>query len=218
MPAINSSRPSPRSKGRPSPSGTPPIASAADAVVRHTDRTVLQRAINRALKQRCNLFFPPGRYRIPGGLTVSKATSLCLRGSGANTVLDISDGEGACFTLLGGTEVTIRDFTMVGHTGLAQAPQSFRTASNYYFWPNSLRGCQAVGMSGTERVLIENVHVSRMASEAFYAQGPARAGATRAPGLPEVAHLPALLGHRLRRERLQQQRPRREHQHPLLPG
>ncbi len=151
--------------------------SATGAVVRHTDRAAVQQAINLALKRRCHVYFPAGHYRIPGGLSVTNATAIRLEGANAaTTVLDISDGNGSCFALSRGTEVTIRNFTMVGHTGLAEAPLAFTTSSGYGFWPNSLKGCNAVGMSGTERVLIENVHASRMANECFYAQGPARAG------------------------------------------
>ena len=150
---------------------------AAGAIVRHSDRAAIQKAINTAVHRRCNLFFPAGRYRIPGSLHVAKAAALRLEGAdAANTMLDISDGDGACFALSGGTEVTIRNFGMVGHTGLAEAPRSFQTTSGYGFWPNGLKGCSAVHISGTERVLIENVHARRMASECFYAQGPARAG------------------------------------------
>ena len=153
----------------------PANRTATGAVVRHTDREAVQKAINLALKRKCNVFFPSGHYRIPGGLQVTKPSAIRLEGANAETtVLDISDGEGACFGLYGGTEVTIRNFTMVGHTGLAEGPQSFTTSTGYGFWPNGLKGCNAVGMSGTERVLIENVHASRMANEAFYAQGPAR--------------------------------------------
>lgn len=154
----------------------------SDAVVRHTDREAVQKAINLALKRKCNVFFPSGHYRIPGGLRVINASAIRLEGAdAATTVLDISDGEGSCFGLQRGTEVTIRNFTMVGHTGLAEAPRSFTTSTGYGYWPNGLKGCNAVGMSGTERVLIENVHVSRMANEAFYAQGPARAGKNEPP-------------------------------------
>ena len=155
-----------------------------DAVVRHTDRAAIQKAIDVALHRRRNVIFPAGHYRIPGGLRVANATGIRLEGADAGTtVLDISDGEGSCFGLSRGTEVTIRNFTMIGHTGLAEAPLSFRTSTGYGYWPNGLKGCNAVGMSGTERVLIENVHVSRMANEAFYAQGPTRVG--REPEPPQ---------------------------------
>lgn len=156
--------------------------SATNAVVRHTERAAIQKAIDTARRRNCNLFFPAGHYRIPGGLRVIKPVAIRLEGANAETtVLDISDGAGSCFNLSGGTEVTIRNFTMLGHTGLAEAPQSFTTSSGYGYWPNSLKGCNAIGMSGTERVLIENVHARRMASECFYAQGPARAGHVEPP-------------------------------------
>lgn len=154
-----------------------PNRSAGDAVVRHTDQAAIQKALSLAVRSQRNVYFPAGRYRIPGGLRVVKPSGLRIEGAAASsTILDISDGDGSCLGLSGGTEVTIRNFTMVGHTGLAEAPLSFQTSTHYGYWPNSLKGCNAVGMSGTERVLIENVHVLRMANEAFYAQGPYRNG------------------------------------------
>ncbi|MDD4870416.1 MAG: hypothetical protein PHR77_07630 [Kiritimatiellae bacterium] len=162
--------------------GKPANRTTTGAVVRHTDREAVQKAINLALKRKCNLFFPAGHYRIPGGLYVNNATAIRIEGANAETtVLDISDGEGSCFSLQRGTEVTIRNFTMIGHTGLAEAPLSFTTSTGYGYWPNGIKGCNAVGMSGTERVLIENVHARRMACEAFYAQGPTRVGKTDEP-------------------------------------
>ncbi|MHB8993842.1 MAG: right-handed parallel beta-helix repeat-containing protein [Armatimonadota bacterium] len=155
----------------------PANRSVTGAAVRHTDRDAIQKLIDLALRRKCNVFFPAGRYRIPGGLRVANATAIRLEGANAETtILDISDGEGSCFGLSRGTDVTIRNFTMIGHTGLAEGALSFRTSTGYGYWPNGLKGCNAVGMSSTERVLIENVHVSRMSNEAFYAQGAARAG------------------------------------------
>jgi len=151
--------------------------STNNAVIRHVDRDALQKTIDLAIKENLNIFFPAGRYRIPGGLSVIKANSIRIEGANAfTTVLDISDGDGSCLRLQGGTEVTIRNFSMVGHTGLAEAPKSFTMVTGYGYWPNSLKGCNAVSMRGTERVMIENVHVSQMANEAFYAQGPVRQG------------------------------------------
>lgn len=151
--------------------------STTNAVVRHTDQAAIQKALDVAHRQKRNVFFPAGHYRIPGGLRVTKPTAISLEGANAETtVLDISDGEGSCIALSGGTEATIRNFTMIGHTGLAEAPLAFTTSSGHGFWPNGLKGCNAVGMTGTERVLIENVHARRMANECFYAQGPSRSG------------------------------------------
>lgn len=145
-----------------------------DAVVRHTDSAALQEAINRAIKEKRNLFFPVGYYRLTSGLYVC-ADSICIEGaSSVDTILDISEGTGACFTLHGGTDVTIRNFRMIGHTGLAEQPGSFTTSSGHGYWCCALKSCNAVSIIGTERVVVENVHAHRMASEAFYSQGPSR--------------------------------------------
>jgi hypothetical protein len=154
----------------------PANRSVKDAVVRHCDSAALQAAIDRALKEKRNLFFPNGHYRLATGLRVNDATSICIEGaSSTDTLLDISEGTGSCFALHGGTEVTIRNFRMVGHTGLAEAAGAFRLShGRSSFWACALKGCNAVGIFGTERVLVENVHASRMASECFYSAGPCR--------------------------------------------
>jgi hypothetical protein len=147
---------------------------AADAVVRHNDQLALQAAVDQAIREKRNVYFPDGHYRLAGSLNVSKAAITIEGQSAENVVLDISDGSGPCFALYGGSEVTLRNFRMVGHTGLAEAAGSFRTSSGFGFWACTLKGCNAVTMSGTQRVLIENCHAVRMASEAFYAQGSYR--------------------------------------------
>ena len=147
-----------------------------DGVVRHRDTAALQQAIDQAIRERRNLYFPAGHYRIPGGLGVSKANITIEGESGVDTVLDISDGNGSCFSLSGGTEVTIRNFRLLGHTGQMEAPGAFRSASGSTLWCSALKGCNAVNIVGTERVLVENVHASRMSAECFYCQGPYRNG------------------------------------------
>jgi hypothetical protein len=152
-----------------------PNRTVTDCVVRHKDTEALQLAINRAIREHRNLYFPAGHYRIPGGLSVTKA-NLTLEGeSGVDTVLDISDGNGSCFGLNGGAEVTIRNFRLIGHTGQIEAPGAFRSASGT-LWCAALKGCNAMSVVGTERVLVENVHASRMSAECFYCQGPFRNG------------------------------------------
>ena len=146
-----------------------------DAVVRHSDQKAVQAAIHRAIKEKRNVFFPTGWYRIPGGLEVKNAAIQIEGADGVNTVLDISDGTGSCFSLSGGPEVTIRNLRLLGHTGLAEAPGAFRMShGKSSFWACALKSCNAVSINGTERVLIENVHASRMSSECFYSQGPGR--------------------------------------------
>ena len=150
--------------------------SAQDATVRHNDTAALQAAIDTAIREKRNLYLPVGHYRLSGRLYVRNASIIIEGHDGVNTVMDITNGTGACFSLYGGEEVTVRNFKMIGHTPLAEAAGSFRTSSNQSFWACALKGCSAITMRGTERVLIENVHASRMASEAFYAQAACRSG------------------------------------------
>ncbi len=155
----------------------------SDAIVRHNDTVPLQTAIDIAIRQQRNLFVPNGHYRLFQGLRVRDAEIVIEGESGVNTVMDITEGKGAVFTLYRGFEVTIRNFRIVGHTGLADKPGSFRNSTGYPFWACALKPCQAVRIYATERVLIENVHATRMSAEAFYCQGPRRKGPLDEPPL-----------------------------------
>jgi len=155
--------------------------SVQDAVVYHEDSAALQAIVAAAVKDRRNVFFPPGRYRLRNGITVNEASGITIQGANADTtILDISQGTGRIFRLRGGTEVTIRNLRMVGHSGLAEKAGYIVTAG-YGIWGMNLKPCNAVSIGATERVLIENVHASRMATECFYAGGPGREGATEPP-------------------------------------
>ena len=153
-----------------------------DAVVRHDDTAALQAAVDQAVQQKRNVYIPAGRYRLLNGLTVTAAESITVEGASAeHTVLDISQGLGAVVRLKGGKDVTIRNLRMLGHTTAEDGkPRVIHTSGGYSIWRMHMRPCNAVVTSGTERVLIENVHASRMACECFYAQGPGRRG-TRVP-------------------------------------
>ena len=147
-----------------------PKRTVSSAVLRHCDDAALQAAINQALKQKRNVHVPVGRYRLSRGLRVQSAESITIEGASAeNTVFDISGGEGACITLSRGTEVTIRNLTMVGHSGFKERDQCglLRTRGSSYFWGFGAKGCNAVTIGGTKRVLIENCHGRRMATECF---------------------------------------------------
>ncbi len=148
-----------------------------DAVVRHRDCTALQAAIDRAIQEKKHLFIPNGHYRLARSLRVNRPTSIRIEGaSGTDTILDISEGAGACLGLSGGTEVTIRNLCMVGHTGTQDMAGYFQSSSGHSFWAAALKPCNAVSVGGTERVLVENVHASRMATECFFSGGPYRKG------------------------------------------
>jgi hypothetical protein len=149
---------------------------AADAVVRHDDSLAIQAAVDRAIREKRNVYFPVGWYRVPAGVVVRAAPAICLEGaSGVDTVMDISDGAASVFSLHACTEVTIRNFRMIGHTGMAESAGAFRMShGRASFWACALKPCNAVGITHTERALVENVHASRMASECFYASGTHR--------------------------------------------
>jgi hypothetical protein len=148
-----------------------------DAVVRHNDTVAIQAAINRGLREKRNVFVPLGHYRLANSLRVPNAAAFTLEGQSAvDTVLDISDGEGSCISVADGTEVTIRNFRMVGFMGFADRDQagSLRTRGSGPIWGFGLKHCNAVTIGGTERVLVENCHASRMSGECFVSGGPSR--------------------------------------------
>jgi hypothetical protein len=129
-----------------------------------------------------NLFISSGYYRIDGSLTVENS-NITIEGENAeNTIFDISEGEGAVFYLHMGREVTISNLTMIGHTGENEIPgvmtnvigESSVPLYDIRFWCCKLKSCQAIFIQDTERVLVENVHARRMASEAFYSEGSSR--------------------------------------------
>ena len=148
-----------------------------DAVVRHNDTVALQAAVSRAIREKRNVFVPVGHYRLAHEVIVHKAAAIAIEGQNAvDTVLDISDGEGSCFTLDGGTEVTIRNFRMVGFMGFAERGKAgyINTRGSTYIWGFTLKPCNAMTINGTERLLVENCHASRMSGECFAAGGPSR--------------------------------------------
>jgi hypothetical protein len=160
-----------------------PHRTAQHVVMRHSATEALQQAISQAVREKLNVYFPVGHYRLSRSLSVVGADAIVLEGaSGVDTVLDISEGTGACLRLVGGTEATVRNFRLLGHTGLGEGPgwRSFPTASGRACWPVGMKPCQAITIRNTRRVLVENCHASRMNCEAFYCQGDSRSG-TREP-------------------------------------
>ena len=147
-----------------------PTRTAKDAALRHCDDAALQAAIDSAIKDKRDVYVPIGHYRLSRGLRVGKPDGITIEGANAvHTVLDISEGNGACVTMAGGTEVTLRNFTMVGHSGFDRRDQCghIPMQGSSYFWGFAAKNCNATTIGGTERVLIENCHGRRMASECF---------------------------------------------------
>ena len=157
----------------------------ADALLRHCDDEAIRATIDRALREKRNVYVPVGHYRLARELRVSQAEAITIEGASAvDTLLDISDGEGSCFTLAGGTEVTLRNFRMVGFMGFDEADRAghMRTQGASGIWGFALKYCAAVSIAGTQQVLVENCHGTRMSGECFVSGGPSRA--TAGPGRP----------------------------------
>ena len=167
-----------------------PTRSAPDAVVKHCDDAALQATIDLALKSRCNVLIPPGRYRLSRGLRVANPQGLTIQGANpVHTTIDISDGEGACLTSVNGSEITLRNLTFSGHSGFEARDQCghIPTRGSSYFWGFAAKNCNATTISGTERALVENCHGTRMASECFVAacksRGLTAPGTTNSTGI-----------------------------------
>ena len=148
-----------------------------DAVVRHNDTLALQAAIDRAHVEKLKVYVPVGYYRLAQGLRISKPDAFTIEGASAvDTILDISEGEGSCFSVSGGTETTIRNFRMLGFMGFDERDKAgeMNTRGSTAVWGFALKYCNAVTISDTERVLVENCHASRMSGECFVAGGRSR--------------------------------------------
>ncbi len=156
---------------------------APEAVVRHHDQIALQAALDQAIAERKGLFIPAGRYRLSEGLWIRNA-SVRIEGAHRDHVtLDISEDNTAVFWISGGRDVVIKNLSLVGHTGFMELPanSNFSSATGFAYWPTAnqqmeIKGCAAANFVGTERVLFEDLKVSRMASEAFYSHGSERYG------------------------------------------
>ena len=156
-----------------------------DAVVRHNDTSALQEAIDRAIREKLNVFIPVGHYMLAKTIRVSNAQAIRIEGASAvDTVLDIGEGEGACFDLVDGTEVTIRNFRMLGFMGFDERDKAgnIGTRGSGPTWGFGLKHCCAMGIFNTERVLVENCHASRMSGECFFATAWSRSRGTVKPG------------------------------------
>ena len=148
-----------------------------DAVVRHNDTLALQEAVDRAIREKLNVHVPVGHYMLAKTIRVRNAKAITIEGaSSADTVLDISEGEGPCFTLDEGTEVNIRNFRMIGFMGFNERDMAgyISTRGARYIWGFGLKHCKGISIRNTERVLVENCHATRMSGEVFSSGGRGR--------------------------------------------
>jgi hypothetical protein len=154
-----------------------------DAVVRHNDTAALQEAVDHALQENLNVFVPVGHYMLANSIRINDAHSITIEGSSSvDTLLDLSEGEGACFSLIEGTQVIIRNFRMLGFMGFDERDRAggISVKGSNGVWGFGLKHCNGITISNTERVLIENCHASKMSGECFVAGGRSRG--TAQPG------------------------------------
>ncbi len=152
-------------------------AEAKECVVRHTDSGPLQAAFNRAVGESRNVFIPSGCYRLTSGLNLNGADGITVEGENEErTILDISNGQGTCISVVGGTSITIRNLRFRGFSGFAERKQmGFMRAHGYaHMWGFYVKHCNAVGIRSPERVLVENCHATGMSAECFYSGSSSR--------------------------------------------
>ena len=155
----------------------------SDAIVRHNDTLALQEAVDRALREKLNVHVPVGHYMLAKAIMVSNSQAMRIEGSSsADSILDISEGEGACLNLFEGTEVTVRNFRLIGFMGFDERDKAgyVRTRGSKNLYGFFFKDCNAITIRNTERVLVENCHASRMSAECFAAVGRSRG--TAQPG------------------------------------
>ena len=157
----------------------PAPITAEGCVVQHTDSAPLQLALNRAVAEGRNVFIPAGRYRLTSGLSLRGADGIAVAGeSEERTILDISNGQGACLSVDGGTSVTIRNLRFRGFSGFAERQQmgSLRCYGFARMWGFYVKHCNAIGVRSPERLLVESCHATGMSAECFYSASRGRSG------------------------------------------
>lgn len=157
----------------------PAPAAAQGCVVQHTDSGPLQLALDRAVGEGRNVFIPSGHYRLTSGLNLLGADGITVEGENEErAILDISNGQGACLSIVGGTSVTVRNLRFRGFSGFAERNQMghMRTHGYAHMWGFYVKHCNAIGIRSPERLLVENCHATGMSAECFYSGSSSRSG------------------------------------------
>lgn len=150
----------------------------------HSDTRALQRAIDTAVEQGCNLWIPAGTYHLSKSLHVNNARSFTMRGANPeDTILDIGvggialeDRDGACIVLNKGEEVKLYDLGLRGAVGYDRRDQAghLETRGASGVWGFYFMKCNALGIWSTRRVYVENCHARQMSAECFYSSSEHR--------------------------------------------
>lgn len=156
----------------------------AECTVSHSDTAAIQRAINAAIKDSKSVFLPKGKYKITKSLIIDSPASFTFEGECAEeTVIDNSLGnvgverpEGSCFIIRGGKEFNLKNLTMLGCLGFDNRDIAgcIKTKGGNSVWGFYFNKSNAICISSTERVYVENCHARMMSAECFYSRGDSR--------------------------------------------
>lgn len=157
---------------------------SSECEIMHSDSLVLQNAVNAAIEQQTSLFLPNGKYRLVRSIEIKEPSGLVVEGESAEgVILDKSLEEigvetyhGATFNIIGGSELTLRNLTMIGGTGFAERESANNlmchggtSVFGFYFHKSN-----ATCIQRTKRVLVDNCHARKMSAECFYSMGVPR--------------------------------------------
>lgn len=162
----------------------PALLTAKECLVQHSDSGPLQRAFNRATGEQRNIFIPSGHYRLGTGLVLHRPNGISIEGENEeNTILDLSNGQGACITVMGGKSVSFRRLRFRGFSSFAEMKKmAYLPAKGYpHMWGFFAEHCNAITFRSPERVLVENCHATGMSAECFYSGSTSRTGNQPAP-------------------------------------
>lgn len=152
---------------------------ADKSVVQHSDSGPLQRAFDRAAGEQRNVFIPSGYYRLSTGLILKRPNGISIEGENEeNTILDLSNGQGACITVHGGNSISFHRLRFRGFSSFAEMKKmAYLPAEGYpHMWGFFAEHCNAITFRSPERVLVENCHATGMSAECFYSGSVSRKG------------------------------------------
>lgn len=158
--------------------------SAKGCVVQHSDSGPLQRAFDRAVGERRNVYIPIGHYRLSSGLVLNNPDGISVEGENeSNTVIELSYGQGACITVERGSSVSLRRLSFRGFSSFAEMKKmAYLPAEGYpHMWGFFAEHCNAITFRSPERALVENCHASGMSAECFYSGSVSRKGNEKPP-------------------------------------
>ena len=153
-------------------------------LVQHSDSGALQRAFDRAVGEKRNIFIPIGHYRLSTGLVLNQPNGISVEGENENnTIFELCHGQGACITVEGGSSVSLRRLSFRGFSSFAEMKKmAYLPAEGYpHMWGFFAQHCNAITFRTPEHALVENCHATGMSAECFYSGSVSRKGIEKPP-------------------------------------